>query len=31
MKTLFREAMEFFGFVMFGALCFAPLFIWHLL
>lgn len=31
MKTLLKEAVIFFGFVIFGALCFLPLFAMHLI
>ena len=31
MKTLVKEFCVFFGFVAFGAMCFAPLFFFHLL
>ena len=31
MKTFIREAVEFFSFCLFGAMCFAPLFFFHIL
>lgn len=31
MKTFVREVVEFFGFCLFGATCFAPLFFFHLI
>ena len=31
MKTLMKEICVFVSFSIFGAMCFAPLFIWHMI